>query len=262
MPTGTLVDTHCHLDFDEFNHDRDRVVHRATSNGVHQIIVPGVSRATWARLISCVGQYSQCHYALGMHPLFLSQHRRADLPKLETQLHTGDALAVGEIGLDYYQKELDRQRQLELFERQLSIAKRHSLPAIIHCRKAHDDCIRYLRRQEVKGGIIHAFNGSLQQAHHYIELGFLLGFGGMLTYSRSNKLRRLAKQLPLSSIVLETDAPDMTVMQHRGQRNSPEYIPYVMEALASVRGCTSSEITENTTANARRVFPSLGKVCE
>jgi TatD DNase family protein len=163
-------------------------------------------------------------------------------------------VAIGEIGLDYYVDGLDRSGQQSLFEAQLAIARDANLPVILHVRKSHDAVLATLRRIPVRGGICHAFNGSLQQAAQYIEMGFRLGFGGMLTFERSVKLRALARELPVESLVLETDAPDMTVAQHRGERNSPEYLPYCLDALASVRDEDTTELARITTANAREVL--------
>jgi len=141
-----------------------------------------------------------------------------------------------------------------LFERQLAIARDADLPVILHVRRAHDAALATLRRLRVRGGIAHAYSGSLEQARQYLELGFRLGFGGMLTFERSTKLRRLARELPLEALVLETDAPDLTVASHRGERNSPEYLPEVLAALAEVRGADPAEIAAVTTANACAVF--------
>ena len=163
-------------------------------------------------------------------------------------------VAIGEIGLDYFDKQADKEKQTAFFTKQLIIAKQHALPVIIHNRKAHDQCINLIKEIEPVGGIIHAFNGSIQQAEKYIELGFLLGFGGMLTFERSTKLKNLARQIPLSSIALETDAPDMAVEQHRGERNSPAYLPFIQSALSSIKNISLSEISDVTSANVRRVF--------
>jgi TatD DNase family protein len=141
-----------------------------------------------------------------------------------------------------------------LLETQLVIARDADLPVVLHVLKAHDDVLVLLKRVKVKGGFTHAFNGSVQQAQHYRDLGFCVGFGGMLTFERSTKLRHLVATLPMDMIVLETDAPDMTVSQHRGERNSPAYLPYCLEAMARVRDIDPQEIARITTTNARRVL--------
>jgi len=252
--TASLFDTHCHLDFDDFDKDRDNVISRAKQHRVNRILVPSVAQNSWNKTIKTCQQYSNCELALGLHPIFIDQHQPHHLLELSELIEKHHPVAVGEIGLDFYQRELDQEKQLVFFSKQLVIAKQTNLPVIIHNRKAHDQCIGLLKEYDIKGGIIHAFNGSIQQAYKYIELGFMLGFGGMLTFERSNKLRTLANELPLSSIVLETDAPDMTVAQHKGQRNSPEYIPYILNALSAIKQLSTEEVADETTKNANRVL--------
>ena len=249
-----LVDTHCHLDLPAFDADRASVLQRCRDSGVNRIVVPGVQASGWGNLWKFCAAETSLYPALGLHPVYLEQHADEDLKALESLLAQHRPVAIGEIGLDYYLKDLDQVRQQDLLEAQLEIARAADLPVILHVRKAHDRMLSTLKRIRVRGGIAHAFNGSLQQAAQYIELGFKLGFGGMLTFERSSKLRALAKALPLESIVLETDAPDMSVVQHRGERNSPEYLPYCLDALAEVRQADPQTIARQTTANAREVL--------
>ena len=255
-----IVDTHCHLDFPVFDSDRDAVLDACAKNHVTDLVIPAVSQPTWRKTIALCHEHSNLHLALGLHPLFVEQHEPQHLNELDQLItqHNGDTsknvIAVGEIGLDFYLKHLDQEKQVVFFTKQLIIAKQHRLPVIIHNRKAHDLCINLLDEHKIKGGIIHAFNGSLQQAYKYHELGFKLGFGGMLTFKRSNKLRKLAEKLPLECIVLETDAPDMTVAQHRGQRNSPAYLPFILESLAEIRAEKIETIAQQTSMNARNVL--------
>ena len=249
-----LIDSHCHLDVSDFDADRSAVLQRARHNGVTGIVVPGITAAGWEPLWQLCQNEPGLYPAFGLHPVFLQQHTADDLPALQTMLERHPAVAVGEIGLDYAVDGLDRDAQQALFEAQLVIARDAGLPVILHVRKAHDQVLATLKRIRVCGGICHAFNGSLQQATLYRALGFRFGFGGMLTFERSTKLRALAKALPVESIVLETDAPDMTVMQHRGERNSPEYLPYSLAALAGVRDEAAEELARITTANVREVL--------
>ena len=202
-----LIDTHCHIDFAVFDEDREQVLRHAATLGVKTIVVPAVSADSWQQTIQICspnsvtarplkpqaeGSFkseaegsSKLLLALGLHPIFIEQHQPQHLTELDTLVSQHSPIAIGEIGLDFFQKELDREKQLAYFSKQLIIAKRHHLPVIIHNRKAHDECIKLLSQHKLKGGIIHAFNGSIQQAEKYIELGYLLGFGGMLTYHRS-----------------------------------------------------------------------------
>jgi TatD DNase family protein len=255
-----MIDTHCHLDVAEFDADRDAVLVRARSAGVAGIVIPAIHAAGWDGLLALCASADDLYPALGLHPAYLDRHRDSDLDELERAIAEHRPLAVGEIGLDYYLPDLDRAAQQALLEAQLSIAKSADLPVLLHVRKAHDDVLATLKRIGMKGGIAHAFNGSIQQAHQYLDLGFRLGFGGMLTFARSSRLRRLASDLPGEAIVLETDAPDMTVAAHRGERNSPEYLPDVLRALADVRGESLEVLAALTTANACAVLPGLGGI--
>jgi TatD DNase family protein len=249
-----LVDTHCHLDVEAFDADRAAVLARARGAGVGAIVVPGVLAASWDDLWTFCAGDPGLYPALGLHPVYLDRHGDADLRRLEERVAAYRPVAIGEIGLDYYVSGLDRDRQHALFEAQLAIARAADLPVILHVRKAHDAVLAALQRVRVPGGICHAFNGSLQQAGRYLDLGFRLGFGGMLTYERSRKLRGLAQALPLEALVLETDAPDMTVAQHHGERNSPEYLTYCLAALAAVRAEPEQHVADVTSDNARAVL--------
>ena len=251
-----LFDTHCHLDFNAFDIDRDHVIKKSKQHGVKHILIPAISKKQWHKTISLSQDCSICYLALGLHPMFIEEHQPQHLNELDELVAQHKPLAIGEIGLDFYDKHRDntKEKQTIFFSKQLIIAKQHNLPVIIHNRKAHDLCLNLLKEHDIDSGIIHAFNGSIQQAEKYIELGCKLGFGGMLTYERSNKLRQLAKHLPLESIVLETDAPDMTVSQHSGNRNSPEYIPYIAQSLAQITQRPVEQIAKITTKNAKSVL--------
>ena len=249
-----LVDTHCHIDFDAFEHDRSAVLERAEFLGVSDIIVPSVAQSSWLKTIAVCDQFPQLHLALGLHPVFVDQHQPQHLLELDKLIASHNPIAVGEIGLDFYHKNFNKDKQLTFFTKQLIIAKQHDLPVIVHNRKAHDECLKILHSIKPKGGIIHAFNGSIQQAEKYIELGFLLGFGGMLTYSHSRKLHKLVKHLPIEHLVLETDAPDMSVAQHRGERNSPEYLPLILDAMSQLTKISKMELANTLNANHKRLF--------
>ncbi|MGI9320405.1 MAG: TatD family hydrolase [Thiogranum sp.] len=254
-----LIDTHCHLDVAAFDDDRRQVLDRARREGVRRMVIPAVDAGHWAGLIELCQSERALFPALGLHPVYLQAHKREDISALEREIEKQRPVAVGEIGLDFFVRELDREKQQVLFEAQLEVARNTDLPVILHVRKAHDQVLSTLRRIRVRGGTAHAFNGSLQQARQYMEMGFKLGFGGMLTYQRSRRIRRLAQELPVDAIVLETDAPDMVVADHRGERNSPEYLPHCLRALADVRNEDAEFLARQTTINACSVF-SLPKI--
>lgn len=252
-----IIDTHCHLDFKVFDEDRTQVVTQARANGLAAFIIPAVKKQTWQALITMCETLPDAYYALGLHPVFISEHQYDDINALKDILETSRPIAIGEIGLDFYDKSLDIEKQLTLFEQQLQLACDIDLPVILHVRKAHEEVLACLKKYPVKGGVVHAFNASLQQAERYMVYNFKFGFGGMLTYERSSKLRKLARELPIDSMVLETDSPDMTVQAHRGERNSPEYLPDCLASLAEIRDLPISEIADQTTQNALKVFKDL-----
>ena len=249
-----LFDTHCHIDLPEFDQDREQVLAAAAKQGINMIMVPAITQAYWYKLLEICADHDQLYPALGLHPMYLSEHKKADLRLLESALAETSSAAMGEIGLDFYVKDLDRGAQIELLDAQFSIARSADLPVILHCRKAYDDLIQLLGKHDLKGGITHAFNGSLQQAEKLIDLGFKLGFGGTLTYKRSTKLRKLAQQLPLECMVLETDSPFMTVSQHQGERNSPAYLPYILQSLSKIKNESTERIALQTYQNSLEVF--------
>lgn len=249
-----LVDTHCHINVAEFDADRRDVLARARRAGVTRLVVPAIDAAGIPALLDLCRTEQGLYPALGLHPVYVDQHRPGDLAFVARQAEQANPVAIGEIGLDYFLVDLDRAKQQELFEAQLRLAQTMNLPVLLHIRKSHDQVLSTLRRIKVCGGIAHAFNGSLQQAQQFMELGFRLGFGGTLTYDRAQKIRGLARALPIEAIVLETDAPDMVVSAHHGERNSPEYLPDCVVALAHLRNETAEFIAESTTRNACTVL--------
>ncbi len=250
----SIFDTHCHLDNQEFDSDRNVVLENCRKKGIENILVPAVERAGWDGLLALCERDKSLYPALGLHPVLIEKHRQADLKQLENYLAEYSPIAIGEIGLDFYIDRPDRDRQLEYFSAQLSLAANAQLPVILHIRKAHDQVLSLLRKQTICGGFAHAFNGSQQQAQQYIDLGFKLGFGGTLTYEGSRKIRALAQALPIDAIVLETDAPDMPNAAHRGERNSPEYIIDCLNVLAELRDEDPDYIAERTCRNAFEVL--------
>jgi len=249
-----LVDSHCHLDFQLFDSDRTAILSHCQQLGVNDIVVPGVMANTWQQLLKLCEQSDLLHPALGLHPLFMGEHKVEHLAQLKNLTLTAHPIAIGEIGLDFYLPDHDKDAQIDLFTEQLKIAQSAKLPVLLHVRKAHDQTISLLKKYHVVGGIVHAFNGSLQQAEHYQKLGFILGVGGVITHPKATRLRTLFSQLPLSSIVLETDAPDMQLAEMQEQRNTPENIPIILAALADIRSESTQDIATITTANAKRIL--------
>lgn len=250
-----LIDTHSHIDIKQFKHDFSEVLRRSRNAGVVAQILPGVVQKWWHNLLSLTNKHIDLYPALGLHPMYLPVHLPEHLEKLERLARKEALVAIGEIGLDYFVKDIDHAAQQHLFETQLDIAAACNLPVLLHVRKAHDQVQATLRRKKFScGGIVHAFGGSLQQAHHYLNLGFKISFGGTITYSRATKIRGVAAKLPIDSIVLETDAPDIPPADHHGERNSPEYLPEVLCALAKLRTESDNVLAMQTTKNAMAVL--------
>ncbi len=279
MQQAIWIDTHCHLDAQEFGALAPDYRAQAATKNVAMCVVPSVQTGHFG----AVRQWAHAHgdsYALGIHPLYVGQAGDDDLACLDAALtqHRNDPrlVAVGEIGLDYFVPELCasplRERQQYFYRAQLKLARRHRLPVLLHVRRSVDAIINGLR--QVAGpdgcwqGIAHAFNGSLQQAQALLNLGLKLGFGGALTFDRALQLRRLASTLPLEAIVLETDAPDMPphwLYQTEAQRalgvpqgiNSPAELPRIGTELAALRGMGVAELAQATTHNALHALPKL-----
>ena len=255
-----LVDTHCHLDAAEFDADRAEVAEAAAHAGVGLIVVPSVERANFGAVASVCRDYATGLAAYGIHPMYVERAREADLDALRETVLREHPLAVGEIGLDQFVEPRDDAQQELYFRAQLQIARDNNLPVLLHVRRAIDPVLKHLRLCKVPGGIAHAFNGSRQQADEFIKLGFKLGFGGAMTFPRANRIRELAATLPLESIVLETDAPDIPPEWKVGARNPPEQLPRIALALAGLRGMAGEEVAEVTTRNATAVLPGLARI--
>jgi len=252
-----LIDTHCHFDAAEFDRDRDAEYARAMGGGVSTIIIPAITRDSFAAVASACERYPGCLPAWGMHPMLIALHRTEHLADLRAQIDRKRPVALGEIGLDLFVRDLDFATQDYFYVEQLKIAREYDLPVLLHCRKSYDQLLKQLRRIRVRGGIAHAFNGSPQQAEAFIKLGFKLGFGGAFTWPRANNLRRLAVNLPLDEIVLETDSPDIPPIWIGRGRNSPGELPQIAHTLAALRGISIETVCEVTTHNARTVLGLL-----
>ena len=254
LPSPRLIDSHVHLDSDAFADDRDSVIERAHLSGVNNMIVPAVDATSWPRIRALCASSSTQFPAYGLHPMFISQHAPADVEVLSSWLATGDAVAVGEIGLDIHADGLDPSLQRDYFVRQLRLARAHHLPVIVHARGLLEEVTLTLRRVGALHGVVHSFSGSLQQAQRLWALGFCLGIGGTVTYERAQRLRRIVTDMPLEFLLLESDAPDQPDAAHRGQRNEPANVANICQCVAALRHTTATEIAAATTANAQRLF--------
>jgi TatD DNase family protein len=254
-----LIDTHCHLDAAEFDGRRDAVLAAARAAGVGAFVVPAVGAGNFDAVRALSAAHADLHHAYGIHPLFVTHAQPADLDLLAERLGEGTAVAVGEIGLDHFVDDVDPDTQRHYFVEQLKLARRFGLPVILHVRRAVDAILKELRRIEVPGGIAHAFNGSRQQADIFRAMGFCLGFGGAATFSGSTRIRRLAAELPLEAIVLETDSPDIRPEWAQERPNEPANLPRIAQVIAGLRGIDVDELAARTAENAHGVLPRLAR---
>jgi TatD DNase family protein len=259
------IDTHCHLDAHEFGADAIGVARRAGEAGVSMIVIPAVERGNFEAVAQLAAGAPNASYALGIHPICVPQARDEDLAVLrqavEAALGDPNFIGIGEVGLDFFIPMLCepamREKQERFFREQLRIARDFGLPVLTHVRRSQDQVLKNLRQIRPPCGIAHAFNGSFQQAQNFIDLGFHLGFGGAMTFTRALQIRRLATGLPLDAIVLETDAPDISPAWVHPARNSPEHLPAIGVALAELRGVEPAEIEAAAHRNALAAIPRL-----
>ena len=252
-----FVDTHCHFDFPPFTGDEEQSIAKAAEAGIQAIIVPSVEAAYFSRVLDLSTRHPALYAALGLHPIVIERHRNEDIEQLDEIVQTaGDKLvAIGEIGLDLYREHPHFERQQTILDAQLRLAKRHDLPVILHSRRTHDKLAMHLKRIDLpRKGVVHGFSGSLQQAQRFIALGYKIGVGGTITYPRASKTRDVMAQLPLSALLLETDAPDMPLNGFQGQPNRPEQAARVFATLCELRKETEEAIAGALLENTRSVF--------
>lgn len=261
-----LIDTHCHLDADEFDADRDAVVARARAAGVAMMVLPAAHVAHFAQTVDVARRYG-CAYALGIHPLWIDRAREDDIGVLRAAVAAAmddpRFVAVGEIGLDFHVAGLDPERQAWFYREQLKIARDFGLPVILHVRRSQDAVLKYLRTHPVAGGIAHAFNGSDDQARRFLKAGLRLGFGGAMTYDGSLRIRRFAATLPDDVWVIETDAPDIPPQWLRSAggslRNEPAELARIAATIAQLRGIALEAVAEHNRRNACAALPRLAR---
>jgi len=256
----SIIDSHSHIDFNDFDTDRNIVIKRALKEGINNIIVSSTIADRWKFVREvCQENQSICYPAYGLHPMFMHSHLQSNtsINKLKQWLQSNKAIAIGEIGLDFYidnVSDQDKRAQIEIFIAQLEIANELGLPVIIHTRKSLDIVLKYLRKFRDIRGLIHSFSGSEQQAKQLIDLGFYLSFGGPITYSRATRLHKLIKNIPLDAMLVETDSPDQPASIHYKQRNEPAFIVEVIRKIAELKQVDIDSVKRITTLNAMTLF--------
>lgn len=252
-----FIDTHCHFDFPPFTGDEHASLRQAGAAGIEKIIVPATEAANFARVLALAERFAPLYAALGLHPIAIEQHTQDSLDRLQQALDDRPAkvVALGEIGLDLYRDDPQFARQEPLLEAQLRLAKRYDLPVILHSRRTHDQLAMHLKRQDLaRTGVVHGFAGSLQQARRFVQLGYKIGVGGTITYPRASKTRDVMAQLPLSALLLETDAPDMPLNGFQGQPNRPERAVKVFDVLCELRPEPAEVIADALYRNTTSLF--------
>lgn len=253
-----LIDTHTHLYLKEFGEDRAEMLQRAIDQGVERFYLPGIDSTVIEDMLAMEVDYpGRCFAMMGLHPCSVNENWTEELRIVQEWMERRKFAAVGEIGLDFYWDRTFEAQQYEAFDIQMDLAKTHGLPIVIHTRNAMQETINRVKAKQDGSltGIFHCFSGSYESAKEILKLGFYLGIGGVVTYKNAG-LSEVLKQVPLSSLVLETDAPYLTPVPFRGKRNESAYIRYVAEQLSTIYGVTPAQIAEITTANAQKIFGS------
>jgi len=260
-----FIDTHCHFDFKAFAKKQIECWRECNQKGVFKLIIPGVSTKQWSVLPDIAEAHSGIYFALGIHPWWLEEqigaHQNIDnSPEIGQQIRNGvqhhRCVAIGECGLDKA-KNSSLEQQINVLNWHLTCAEELGLPVILHCVKAHNEMLACLNEFQTVVGVVHAFSGSYEMAMEYWRRGFYIGVGGTITYERAKKTRDAIRRMPLESLLLETDAPDMPLQGRQGAPNSPEYLVDIAECLADLRGDSLDTIAKATTENAHTLFTKL-----
>ncbi|MBR3640848.1 MAG: TatD family hydrolase [Oscillibacter sp.] len=250
-----IFDTHAHYDDGRFDADRDEVLRAARSAGVERVVVPGCDLASSRAALALAEAYPFVYAAVGVHPEDCADFSDATVAELEALARHEKAVAIGEIGLDYYWKENPpKEFQQEVFRRQLELARRLSLPVIVHDREAHGDCLALVSEFPDVTGVFHCFSGSAEMAAELVKRGWYLGFDGPVTYKNARRAGEVLAAVPTERIVVETDAPYLSPEPLRGRRNDSRNLTYVLETLAAFKGISAAEMAERTFENGKRLY--------
>ena len=262
MSTISLIDTHCHLNFHQYNKDRAAVIQQATEAGVHRMIIPAIDLKSCQQALDIAESHCGIFAAVGIHPNSARNFDAAAVTRLREWTSRRQTVAIGEIGLDYYWDKSPKHIQRQAFEQQLDLAGELELPVIIHSRDANADVLAALEAWAPslpdslrnRPGVLHSFSAPPEIAERALALGFYLGFTGPITFKKADGLRAMAKTLPRGRLLIETDSPFLAPHPYRGKRNEPAYVQYVNQKLAELQGIPAAEMAKHTTANAERLF--------
>lgn len=252
-----LIDTHVHLNADQYEGEIDDVITRAKEDGVEKFVVIGFDRKTIQRTMDLIEAYDEVYGVIGWHPVDAVDCTDEDLEWIESLADNEKIVAIGEMGLDYHWDKSPKDVQEEVFIKQIELAKRVNLPIVIHNREAEEDAIRILEENDAKavGGIMHSFhNGTDEQIDRVLDMGFYVSLAGVITFKNAKRPKEVAQYVPLNRLVVETDAPYLTPHPYRGKRNEPKLVRLVAEELAELRGISIEEVEKTTTENAKRIY--------
>lgn len=254
MPVTTLIDAHCHLDFEVFDHDRSEVLQHAKNSGITDIIIPGTENKRWQKITALCEKHSQLHACYGLHPYWTSTHNKQDIKQLQKYIEQHPPVAIGECGLDFRPQQADKKTQQYFFEAQLALAANNQLPVVIHAVNATETVIQSIKKFKNLRGMIHSYSGSSEQARQLIDLNFYISIGGSVTYDNAKKIRNVAKNISLNNLLVETDAPDQPDLKNIHKRNEPAYLINTVKEVAKIREETITMIAAQITDNAKKLF--------
>jgi TatD DNase family protein len=251
-----LFDTHVHVNAEQFNEDLEDVIERAKEAGVDNMVVVGFDRPTIIRAMELIETYDFMYAAVGWHPVDAIDMTEDDLQWIEELSNHPKVVAIGEMGLDYHWDKSPKDVQMEVFRKQIRLAKKVGLPIIIHNREATADIVNILKEEEASrvGGIMHCFSGSAETALECINMNFYISLGGPVTFKNAKKPKEVAAAVPLDRLLIETDCPYLAPHPYRGKRNEPSYVKLVAEQIAEIKQLTFEEVSQATTENAKKLF--------
>ena len=254
--TQDIIDSHTHLDFEQFSEDLEPVLSRAKAAGITRLVVPGVDLDSADRLLEMVSGIEMAACAIGVHPHYAGRSLPFDEKRADVLADNPQVAAVGEIGLDYYRDLSPREEQRELFESCLRWAKKRNLPVIVHVREAFEDAYEILRNMHLgqNPGVMHCFSGGVEEARRFLDLGFNISFAGQITFPNARDMADVVKYVPLEKLLVETDAPYLAPQPVRGKRNEPAFIVHIIQKIAAIKGIDPQEVATATARNARALF--------
>ena len=249
-----MIDTHSHINFDDYKENFDNVLFNIKENGVNKVIIPGVEPSAFDEIVSICEKYSMLYGAIGVHPSEFQTYNSETEKQIYKIAKHNKIVAIGEIGLDYHYGSDTKEEQKNILRKQLKIAEDIQLPVLIHDREAHEDTFKILQDFKLKDVIFHCFSGNVEFAKQCIDKGYYIAIGGVVTFKNATDLKETTKTIPLNKLLLETDAPYLAPVPYRGKLNTPAYLKYIAQEIANIKNIDIEEVKKQTTLNAQRIF--------